>query len=101
MTFEKCFQFLNHFIFECKENKEIAHDYWHVLNKFRDLIEVGQTAVYIELFKDHKDYNKQIKPILVEKIINKICKIPTDSKINAINEKSSQSASIEECEFNP
>ena len=60
-----------------------------MLNKFRDLIEVGQTAVYIELFKNHKDYTKQIKPILVEKIINKICKISTDPKNNGMmNEKS-------------
>ncbi len=73
-VFEKCFEFLNHFIYECKENKELIHAYWHVLNKFRDLVEVGQTTLYIELLKNQKDYTRQVKPILVEKIIHKIIK---------------------------
>jgi hypothetical protein len=90
---------LNHFIYECRENKELLHDYWHVINKFRDLVEVGQTALYIELFKNHKDYTKQIKPILVEKIINKIIK-PIDPKTYNPNERISVTTN-EDCEFNP
>ena len=40
------------FIYNCNETKMIIHKAWDVFDKFQTLVEVGQTHVYIEFYKN-------------------------------------------------
>lgn len=87
-VFSLCFEFIYGFIYNCNETKDIIHRAWSVLGKYQDLMEVGQTRVYKELYKNKLEYVRQIKKEFIECIITKV--VPN-----------TRSQSNEGCEFNP
>lgn len=79
-VFSLCFEFIYGFIYNCRETKEIIHKAWNILDKFQNLLEVGQVRVYRELYKNNLEYIREIKRSLLEKIVQKILKKPKSNQ---------------------
>lgn len=87
-TFEASFLFLHCFSYQCPQNIAALAQHMDILDRFRELPEMGQTKLLILLYREQSTLLRQLKLSMVEMVLGKITRDFT-AKGNDL------------CEFNP